>query len=94
MSGIAVPPDDLPMMQYEASKRTLEGGQALVDPHGAEVGARCGLVVRYVIVTESIVDDETRRVDVSAKGPDGSGLYYWETMGLLGHALESARQRV
>jgi hypothetical protein len=94
MSASAVPEDDLPMMEYEASMQTLRGAQALVEAHVAEFEMDPGRVVRYVMVAESIVDDETRRVDLFAKGPDGSGLYHWETMGLLQHALETAKRHV
>ncbi len=94
MSASAVPASDLSIMQYAASMQTLEGAQSLVETHAADSGARPGHVVRYVIVTESIVDDETRRIDVFAKESDGSGLYHWETMGFLEHALQTAKKRV
>jgi hypothetical protein len=46
-----------------------------------------GTVIRLTIAFEEMMEGETRRMSWLSRGLDNQGLYPWETLGLLRHAL-------
>jgi hypothetical protein len=61
--------------------------QAILDARCEREGKTKATLVRYVVITEEMGDGESRRVGWFSRSFDGTGLYLWETLGLMKYAL-------
>jgi hypothetical protein len=42
-----------------------------------------GVLTRYVVIVETITSEDGRRLTYIARSFDGTGLYPWETLGMV-----------